>query len=88
MFNHTGENGFHCSICELVFNRKSKLEKHIKQVHSKPETDENGCDVCHKTFSGSDALRRHKATHSALRKFFLLIFVFFDNKFMFFRSEM
>lgn len=43
MFNHTGENGFHCSICELVFNRKSRLEKHIKQVHNK--AGDKDCDT-------------------------------------------
>lgn len=65
MFNHTGENGFHCAICELVFNRKSRLEKHVKQMHTKTGNDEMQCDICKKSFTGQDELRRHKASHSA-----------------------
>lgn len=68
MFNHTGENGFHCSICELVFNRKSRLQKHIKQVHNKAEGDEKDCDICHEKFPGLEALRQHKTTHSRFSK--------------------
>lgn len=72
MFHHTGENGFHCSICELVFNRKSRLEKHVKQVHEVniKTGEEATCDICNETFSRQDALRRHKTSHSeAFSKF-------------------
>lgn len=76
MFNHTGENGFHCGVCELVFNRKSRLEKHVKQVHQTDDetaVDELICDICQETFPGKDALRRHKTSHSeAFSKFKLL----------------
>lgn len=33
MFNHTGENGFACEICERSFSRKARLDAHMKRSH-------------------------------------------------------
>lgn len=33
MFNHTGENGFACAICERSFSRKARLDAHLKKAH-------------------------------------------------------
>ncbi|EAT46697.1 AAEL002145-PA [Aedes aegypti] len=67
MFNHTGENGFNCDQCEAVFNRKARLDEHIRFVHQKeaPLT----CEVCSKSFIRKEDLNRHLDTHSDEKNF-------------------
>ena len=43
---HT-DTGFTCQICAKTFNRKDKLQEHVKRLH---EEELYKCDICEKTF--------------------------------------
>lgn len=60
MFNHTGENGFSCDQCDMSFNRKSRLEQHIKLTH---RSKDHVCNVCKLSFPSVQKLKRHEKTH-------------------------
>ena len=44
---HT-DTGFTCQICAKTFNRKDKLQEHVKRLH---EEELYKCDICEKTFA-------------------------------------
>ena len=52
-----------CETCFLVLSSKSKLERHVMQLHQTIERVK--CDTCEETFSCSDSLGLHiQVTHS------------------------
>lgn len=55
---HSGEKPFECNYCEIKFARCHDLRRHEK-IHQRSTTNENKCEMCHKTFSRPDALNRH-----------------------------
>lgn len=65
MFHHTGENGFRCDQCDLAFNRKSRLNAHIKSVHSsvKEEQPTFECATCLKEFPTEKKYEKHVESH-------------------------
>lgn len=62
MFYHTGQNGFKCQFCDKEFNRKARLQMHIRYVHEKDRPFE--CDVCLKCFTRKEDLNRHAVLHT------------------------
>ena len=72
---------FPCAICQKPFDRKGLLNKHMANSHTeaaaksvvhgeshrKPATHE--CEVCHKSFQSSGALRMHGAIHLSEKPF-------------------
>lgn len=60
-FHHSGENGFPCTLCERVFNRKSRLEAHMNNIHD--PTAAFACDLCNKRFKREEDLKRHQKVH-------------------------
>ncbi|XP_073996798.1 uncharacterized protein isoform X2 [Rhodnius prolixus] len=71
LYYHTGEAGmppiesFVCEICGKNFNRKARLNEHVKFVHlgAKPFQ----CGQCTKTFIRKEDLNRHRIIHSGIR---------------------
>lgn len=60
-----GENGFRCETCDATFNRKTRLDLHIKFSHlgAKPLN----CKVCGKTFLRKEDLARHEILHTGVK---------------------
>ena len=56
---HT-DTGFTCQICAKTFNRKDKLQEHIKRLH---EEELYKCDICEKTFADESYLKIHMDIH-------------------------
>ncbi|XP_055622687.1 gastrula zinc finger protein XlCGF7.1-like [Toxorhynchites rutilus septentrionalis] len=67
MFHHTGENGFDCDNCGMAFNRKARLDEHIRFVHNKEYPLQ--CEVCSKGFMRKEDLSRHMDSHSDVKNF-------------------
>lgn len=61
----TGENGYTCEICSKAFNRKSRLDLHVKYVHEGAKPFE--CTECNKTFVRREDMARHTVLHSGLK---------------------
>lgn len=76
LFHHTGENGFECEECKVSFNRKVRLDEHIRYVHRKEAPME--CEICAKTFTRKEDLSRHLDTHKEARS--MSIKGFFSSK--------
>lgn len=86
-----GENGFNCNECNMSFNRKNRLEAHLKSVHSiKEEESAFKCSTCDKAFPNSKKLEKHVESHKnnkgLLRtstlscRFAIFNFVFFSSR--------
>ena len=65
---------FECEMCDNVYNRKDKLEKHkttcgsnMVRVREAP-TEEYKCDACEKIFTKNAYLSQHKRTHAVRMK--------------------
>ena len=65
---------FECEMCNNVYNRRDKLEKHkttcganMVRVRKAP-TDEYKCDACEKMFTQNRYLIQHKRTHAVRMK--------------------
>ncbi|XP_055710233.1 gastrula zinc finger protein XlCGF46.1-like [Phlebotomus papatasi] len=57
-----------CSICNVRYNRKDRLQMHITIQHEGVKAFK--CEICGKAFGRSDALRSHMVTrHGAKRQF-------------------
>ncbi|XP_035736839.1 zinc finger protein OZF-like, partial [Vespa mandarinia] len=58
---------FKCEICNMSFNKKLKLNLHLR-IHGKVPSIKNKkqylCDVCSKTFVSKSGLQRHLKTHN------------------------
>ena len=67
LFHHTGENAFECEHCGKKFNRKIRLETHVKFVHE--GATPLGCTRCSKTFIRKEDLARHLVLHSGVKQF-------------------
>lgn len=63
MFHHTGENGFNCSHCDMSFNRKNRLEAHLKSAHTIKEEATYKCLTCDKAFPNAKKLEKHVESH-------------------------
>ena len=64
---HLGQKSFFCVICDKVFGRADKLERHTL-IHN-PNKDFYKCDKCGKRFQRSDKLKRHIIIHSSQKPF-------------------
>ena len=64
---HLGEKSFLCVICDKVFRRADKLERHT--LTHNPQEGLYKCDKCDKRFQRSDKLRRHIIILSSLKLF-------------------
>ena len=55
---------FVCDYCDHKCFYKCNMEQHVKSVHEgiKPKESE-ACQICHKTFSDAQGLRRHAGVH-------------------------
>ena len=60
---HT-DTGFTCQICAKTFNRKDKLQEHVKRLN---EEELYKCDICEKTFADERYLKIHIDTYQAHR---------------------
>lgn len=82
MFHHTGENGFPCDRCDQVFNRKSRLDAHIKLAHEKKieklETKKIEtkfiCELCEKTFVRKSEFIRHMNQHNGIKSKYIFFY--------------
>ena len=52
-----------CKICFRTFKCKSKMIKHLRNVHSKEEKPFE-CEICNRKFQWVEAFQRHKLVHS------------------------
>lgn len=57
-----GQNGFKCEMCDKTFNRKARLQMHIRYVHAKDRPFE--CKECGKKFTRKEDLNRHAVLHT------------------------
>jgi len=67
--------GFTCAICQKSYDRKALLNKHMANDHTEVSAESvvhgeihkkiasHECEVCHKSFQSSGALRMHGAIH-------------------------
>lgn len=65
---------FNCHQCNTVFDKKAKLEQHIRNVHlMKPETKNKNftCPIegCNRVFSKAYKLKYHKNVHDGINPF-------------------
>lgn len=61
----SGEKGYECGVCELMFMHKCQVLHHLESVHQKfPH-----CDVCGKVMIDQKNLGDHKLIHDELRRF-------------------
>ncbi|ODV82685.1 hypothetical protein CANARDRAFT_10345 [[Candida] arabinofermentans NRRL YB-2248] len=61
--NTTKSKQFECNECPRSFTRKDRLLKHQRDKHS-DFTPEYVCEVCFKSYSTDDDLKRHKIVHT------------------------
>ncbi|KAB7501744.1 Early growth response protein 1, partial [Armadillidium nasatum] len=59
-YKHTGEKPFTCSICQMNFTEKCKLNQHTR-THTGEKPFQ--CDICLKGFGQSFQLKVHMYNH-------------------------
>ena len=64
---HIAKKSLFCIICNKVFGRADKLERHTL-IHN-PNKAFYKCEKCDKRFQRSDKLRRHMITHSSIKPY-------------------
>lgn len=60
--DHKGDGEYTCGKCQIKYKTESQLKIHAANVHPPEEFE---CDSCHKKFTRSDYLRRHRVNHKA-----------------------
>lgn len=60
--------GFNCEFCGKVFNRKARLQMHIRYVHE-PDVRPFPCDECDKRFTRKEDLNRHSVLHTGSKMY-------------------
>ncbi len=60
-----GENGYTCEICGKAFNRRTRLDLHVKYVHEGAKPFD--CEKCGKSFIRKEDLARHEILHSGVK---------------------
>ena len=61
---HLNPEHFKCDQCGKVLSDRGKLKSHMLSVHRPSDVQlSHACDVCGKSFTKANVLRRHKLTH-------------------------
>lgn len=65
MREHTGNQPYRCTVCDIVCNYASEYQTHM----SKHTGEKFSCTTCEKKFTTSTYLEEHTRTHTGKCKF-------------------